>query len=145
MGADVSRFIEAQNNGGDYERGLAEIRNGKKTTHWIWYVLPQVRELGRSERALYYGIASEEEVRAYLADPTLNARLIEITEAFLALDPPAEDIVGDGDALKTRSCMTLFEAYSDNPVFTKVLEKFYNGERCEKTLEVIEGWKQVGE
>ena len=133
----LKRFLDAQSR--DYPTALAEIRGGRKRSHWIWYIFPQLEALGRSGMAKAYGIKDLAEARAYLAEPTLRARLIEISEALLAL--PENDplkVMGYPDDLKLRSSMTLFAAADpDCPVFQQVLEKYYNGEPDPLTLELL--------
>ena len=131
--ADLSRFREAQR--GTYETALAELRAGAKRSHWMWFIFPQLRSLGRSPTAKRYGIEGLEEARAYLADPVLGPRLVQAAGAVLAHRGTApEAILGGIDALKLRSSATLFEAAGGDPVFGEVLEAFYGGERCPKTL-----------
>lgn len=134
---DIERFVSAQD-GGVYEQALAEIRAGRKRSHWIWFVFPQARGLGHSPMAERYGIASREELEAYVNHPLLRARLLEISRALLALpgsDPVA--VLGDIDALKVRSSMTLFELTGVDPVFGAVLDKYYAGSRDELTLRIV--------
>ena len=134
MKGDLSRFHEAQRL--HYATALAEIRAGRKRSHWIWYIFPQIAGLGYSSTSQFYAIRDLEEARAYLADPVLRARLLEISGALLGLkssDPSA--VMGWPDDLKLRSSMTLFElAEPDCPVFGAVLEKFFGGERDERTI-----------
>ncbi|WP_193179752.1 DUF1810 domain-containing protein [Nisaea sediminum] len=137
---DLRKFVEAQER--DYERALGELRAGRKTSHWIWYVLPQLRELGRSQRALHYGITGLEQARRYLADPVLGPRLRVCVEAVLAHgDKTANEILGSPDDMKFRSCLTLFEAAAedvdDRSLFDRALERFYEGERDRATLDVL--------
>lgn len=131
---NLNRFIEAQNR--DYDIALAEIRAGKKVSHWMWYIFPQLKGLGRSSTSEYYGLSGIKEAQAYLSDPILKARLIEITDAVIAhKDKSAEEIFGGIDAKKLRSCMTLFStAVPDIPVFDAVLEQFFNGTLDRNTL-----------
>ncbi len=118
-----------------YKQALAEIKNGKKTNHWIWYIFPQLRCLGRSSTAIYYGIADKSEAQRYLADAVLGQRLREISAALLAhTNKTAEEILGVTDAIKVRSCMTMFDFLSPNDIFGEVLDYFYKSERCEITL-----------
>ena len=134
----LDRFLEAQER--MYETALKEIKNGEKESHWMWYIFPQLRGLGRSQMAYVYGINGLEEAKAYLEHPDLSARLIEITEALLEhKDQDIEDILGDIDAMKLRSSMTLFAFISEkNSVFFQVLECFYDGKMDEYTLKLIE-------
>ncbi|MDR0906984.1 MAG: DUF1810 domain-containing protein [Oscillospiraceae bacterium] len=131
----LSRFIDAQA-GGVYERALAEVRAGVKRSHWMWFIFPQLEELGRSETAKFYGVQGLREARAYLADDVLGSRLREICAALLELgtcDP--HEVFGSPDDLKLRSSMTLFAlAAPDEPLFPVVLEKFYDGARCSRTV-----------
>ena len=133
---DVSRFIKAQES--MYETALAEIRNGKKESHWIWFILPQLRGLGHSYNSTYYGIDGLEEARIYLNNPILSSRLCEIVNVLLSLptDDP-ESIFGKLDALKLKSSMTLFDAIQSNDVFSQVLDKYFNGQRDNATISII--------
>ena len=141
-GFDIERFVRAQG-GGAYEQALAEILAGHKRSHWIWFVFPQARGLGRSPMAERYGIGGREELDEYVNHPLLRARLLEISHALLALpgsDPVA--VLGDIDALKVRSSMTLFELTDVDPVFGAVLDKYYAGSRDELTLRIVnETWE----
>ena len=133
----LQRFLDAQKN--DYADALREIKQGYKQSHWIWFIFPQMRGLGRSSMAEYYGITSIEEARAYLANPTLKQRLIEISTALLQHKgkSTAYEILGTIDAIKVRSSMTLFDQVMPNSIFAEVLETFYNGERDEITIELL--------
>ena len=133
---NLARFLEAQNSGwGSYEMALGEIKNGHKYSHWIWYVFPQIKGLGHSYNSEFYGISGIEEAEAYLSHELLGSRLREITDALLSHnDKTAQSILGDIDSMKVRSCMTLFDLVLPNDVFAKVLDTFYEGKRCEKTL-----------
>ena len=134
---DLQRFVKAQNHGDIYDRALDELRRGRKQSHWMWYVFPQVAGLGLSPTAQKYAISSLEEAKAYLAHPVLGPRLIACAEELTSID--SEDpvqVVGALDSLKLRSSMTLFErAAPDEPVFARVLEQYYGGKRDEATLE----------
>ncbi|MBQ6295920.1 MAG: DUF1810 domain-containing protein [Firmicutes bacterium] len=134
---DLSRFLEAQKN--SYDTALREIRAGRKRSHWMWYIFPQIRGLGYSAMAQHYAIRDLGEAREYLRHPLLGPRLIEISEALLALDQSdPRRVMGSPDDLKLRSCMTLFQcAAPDQPVFGKVLDKFYGGRPDERTLEIL--------
>jgi uncharacterized protein (DUF1810 family) len=132
---DLQRFVDAQDPA--YDTVLAELRGGAKRSHWIWFVFPQLRGLGRSPTAAHYGIASLDEARAYLAHDVLGPRLAECTRLVLAIDGRSvEDIFGWPDNLKVRSSMTLFtHATDDNADFRGVLDKFYGGEEDPATVE----------
>ena len=133
----LDRFIYAQSK--NYAEALEEIEEGHKQTHWIWYVFPQVVGLGRSETANFYSIRSKEEGRAYLKNSLLGPRLRKITHALLKhKDENIENIMGTIDAMKLKSCMTLFDALSPNDIFAEVLSTFYQNQRCQKTLEFLE-------
>ena len=135
--AGLERFVKAQ--AYDYDTALREIRGGRKRSHWMWYIFPQLQGLGFSSTAQYYGIRDLEEAKDYMEHPVLGARLAEISEALLALetsDPSA--VMGYPDDPKLRSCMTLFElAAPEQPVFARVLEKYYSGRRDRRTLELL--------
>ena len=135
--SDLARFVEAQQ--GVYGTALAELRAGRKTSHWMWFVFPQMAGLGHSPMAMHYAIASRAEAQAYLHHRLLGERLRECARALLALpkrDPQA--VLGPVDAQKLRSSMTLFEAVgaADDP-FGAVLDAFYDGARDSRTLELI--------
>ena len=134
---DLERFYKAQEY--DYETALSEIRNGRKESHWMWYIFPQITGLGRSTTAEYYAIKSKEEAKGSIEDPVLGKRLIEISQALFQIESDdAEMVMGWPDNLKLRSCMTLFaEVAPEQPVFRNVLEKFYDGEMDGKTLDIL--------
>lgn len=125
----LERFVHAQDSGGLYDgtgtyaEALEEVRAGHKRGHWIWYVFPQMKGLGRSEISEFYGIDGREEAYAYIAHPVLRARLIEITEAVLNNEHSAYSIFG-ADIIKFRSCMLLFASVSDIPVFKQIVSKY---------------------
>jgi uncharacterized protein (DUF1810 family) len=130
----LNRFIEAQ--AAVHADALAELRAGRKRTHWMWFVFPQIAGLGHSAMAQRYAIASRAEAEAYLAHDVLGPRLRECTQA--ALDVPgrtAHEIFGSPDDVKFRSCLTLFDAVAPNDVFDRALARFYGGERDRATLE----------
>jgi uncharacterized protein (DUF1810 family) len=133
---NLRRFVEAQDDSAIYARALGELRNGRKQSHWIWFVFPQVAGLGSSPMAAAYAIRSLDEARAYLAHPTLGPRLHESCEALLANDPAlsAEQILAAIDALKVRSSMTLFTtANPSERLFSEVLDRFYASESDPET------------
>ena len=125
----LSRFVEAQDTGGTYDRAVAELRDGCKGGHWMWFVFPQVSGLGLSHTARRYAIGSLAEARAYLAHPVLGPRLVECaTIVAQTADHTAEQIFGEVDALKLRSCVTLFHrAAPDEPAFGEVLDRYFDG------------------
>lgn len=133
----LDRFLEAQR--GDYAAALAEVRRGRKTSHWMWYIFPQIAGLGQSSTARYYSIRDLEEAREYHAHPVLGQRLREISGVLLALrgsDPVA--VFGGIDSMKLKSSMTLFSvAAPDDPVFQQVLDKYYGGEQDALTLRLL--------
>lgn len=133
----LERFIEAQDH--MYAVALDKIKNGRKQSHWMWYIFPQLRDLGMSSIAHIYGIAGLEEARAYLMHPTLSSRLCAISEILLTLgEKDPEAIFGRTNAIKLRSSMTLFALVSDSgSVFHKVLEQYYDGQMDERTLELL--------
>lgn len=137
---DLDRFVHAQA-GGVHERALAELRGGRKSSHWMWFVFPQVAGLGRSATAQRYALGSLAEARAYAAHPVLGPRLRETTAAVLAAPvTTAEDLMGGIDALKLRSSMTLFaRAVPDDPGFRAVLDRFWDGAEDTATLRLLGG------
>ncbi len=139
MPFDLERFVAAQD--GVYEGVLRELRAGRKTGHWIWFIFPQVAGLGRSEMSRFYGIESLAEARAYLDHPVLGPRLRECVDAVLATSGlTAEQIFGSLDAMKVRSSMTLFHrAAPDEPMFVEMLERFYEGIADETTNLLLRG------
>ena len=134
----INRFLKAQE--GDYDVALREIRAGRKQSHWIWYIFPQLKGLGRSSTSEYYGIRDLDEAREYLAEPILRKHLLEISEALLTLPSnDAEDVMGFPDNLKLRSSMTLFALVEPScMVFQRVLDKFFGGKRDKRTVELCE-------
>lgn len=132
---DLARFVEAQQR--DYQQALDELRAGAKRSHWMWYVFPQLRGLGRSEMAEHYGISGIDEARAYLAHPLLGPRLEDCARALLShRGRSARQIMGSPDDLKLRSSMTLFQAVApQQPLFAEVLQAFYDGEQDAATLQ----------
>ena len=133
----LDRFLDAQRD--DYAAALAEVRRGRKTSHWMWYIFPQIAGLGQSSTARYYSIRDLEEAREYYAHPVLGQRLREISGALLGLrgsDPVA--VFGGIDSMKLKSSMTLFAmAAPDDPLFQQVLDKYYGGEQDALTLRIL--------
>lgn len=133
----LNRFLEAQSM--SYADAIAELRAGRKQSHWMWYVLPQISGLGRSSMAVRYSIPSLDEARGYLSHAVLGSRLIQCCEAVLAIEGrSAFEIMGSPDDLKLKSCATLFGSVSPKgSVFHRILDKYYGGEPDEATLELI--------
>ena len=134
---NLRRFIEAQE--GVYPVALRELREGRKRSHWMWYIFPQLKHLGHSYNAKYYGLSGVDEAAAYLAEPVLGQRLREVSTAILNLPTnDAHEVFGGIDSLKLRSSMTLFDLVSPNDVFARVLDKYFNGQRDHRTLTLIQ-------
>ena len=136
MNYDLQRFHKAQKF--DYPVALGEIKNGRKESHWMWYIFPQLKDLGYSSTAKYYGL-TKDEAKAYINDEILKSRLIEISQALLELTSSnATEILGYPDDLKLKSCMTLFsEIAPEVEVFDQVLQKFFSGKKDDKTLKLL--------
>ena len=133
----IERYLSAQEK--VYEQALDEIKKGKKLTHWMWFIFPQLRGLGFTEYNIYYGIENLKEAGQYLNHPILGSRLVEITEVLLQIEnKTALEILGRADERKLKSCMTLFSLLPDTfECFRQVLDKYYNGELDENTLEIL--------
>ena len=133
----LSRFVEAQEN--DYDQALSEIRSGRKQSHWMWYIFPQFDGLGFSSTSKFYSIKSIAEAKAYLSHPILGPRLLECTESALAVSGrTASEIFGSPDDMKLKSCATLFATISPaDSVFHKLLDKYFQGQRDDKTLQLL--------
>ncbi len=136
---DLARFVTAQE--AAYQRALEEIRAGRKTTHWMWFIFPQFRGLGLSPMSMMFSIKSVDEARAYLAHPVLGARLVACAEAVLRVEgKSAREILGPPDDQKLQSCATLFAAVGEKGnVFEQVLEKYFEGLKDAKTVELMKG------
>ena len=134
---NLERFKQAQDLG-VYDQALEEVRNGRKTGHWIWFIFPQLRGFGSSYNTHFYGITCADEARAYLADPVLGDRLRTITQAFLSISLTPFEVFGHVDTLKLRSCMTLFDFVSPNDLFGQVLDAKFEGERDLDSLELLQ-------
>jgi uncharacterized protein (DUF1810 family) len=134
---NLNRFLEAQSK--NYEIALFEIKRGRKSSHWMWYIFPQIYGLGNSATSKIYAIQNEEEAINYLNHPILGNRLIEITEELLVIsNKTIRDILGSPDDLKLKSSMTLFHnIQNENKLFWSILEKYYDGKQCCKTLAII--------
>ncbi len=134
----LDKFLKAQET--TYQKAFNEIQAGKKTSHWIWFIFPQLSGLGSSENSKYYSISNLEEARFYLEHPILGSRLVSISEILLKLPTSdAHKILGSPDDMKLKSCMTLFSMIpQSDPVFGKVLDKFFDGKKDEKTIQLLE-------
>ncbi|MGI4803224.1 MAG: DUF1810 domain-containing protein [Janthinobacterium lividum] len=134
---NLQRFLDAQKS--SYQTALTEIKNGKKRSHWMWYIFPQIQGLGFSETSKFYAIKDVSEAEAYLQHPVLGARLIEISKVATELSSSnATQVFGSPDDMKLKSSMTLFAALDDpNPVFQAVLNKFFGGKTDGQTLKMI--------
>lgn len=134
---NLQRFLTAQQN--TYQQALAEIKNGRKRSHWMWFIFPQIAGLGFSETSKLYAIKNVEEANGYMEHPELGSRLVEISNALLSVGgKTASQIFGTPDDLKLKSCMTLFgELENANPVFEAVLAKYFNGVKDAKTLRLL--------
>lgn len=133
----LQRFIVAQED--SYQRALYEVKTGRKCSHWMWYIFPQLKGLGRSSTSSFYGIAGLKEAQDYLSHPVLGARLKEISKVLTEL--PSNDahaVFGSPDDMKLRSCMTLFDFVSPNDVFSTVLDKYFVGNKDNKTLKLLD-------
>ena len=137
MQYNLDRFLLAQEK--NYKDAFVEITNGKKTSHWMWYVFPQIQGLGVSSTSQFYAIKDISEANAYLKHPVLGSRLIQITEALLNIEnKTAHEIFGHPDDMKLKSCMTLFSLLDEtNPVFENVLNKYFQGEKDSMTVEIL--------
>lgn len=141
----LDRFLAAQMQA--YETALAELDQGHKRSHWMWFIFPQLRGLGQSSTAHFYGMADRDEADRYLAHPVLRARLLSCAEAVLRhADLSAEDILGPVDAVKLRSSATLFAVASpDDEIFIRLLGRFFEGIPCVRTLQLLEAaWPPSG-
>lgn len=133
---NLARFVEEKN--GVYPIALKEMQEGRKRSHWMWYIFPQLKHLGHSYNAKYYGISGIEEASAYLLHPILGQHLREVCETILNLpEKDAKAIFGGIDTIKLRSSMTLFDLVSPNEVFAQVIGKYFSGQRDILTLKII--------
>ena len=133
----MKRFIDAHQR--DFDKAFKEVRNKKKITHWMWYIFPQLKHLGYSSTAKYYGIASKEEALEYISTPLLKKNMEKMCEVLLEIENcSAVDIFGDIDAMKLQSCMTLFYLVTEDDIFKDVLLKYYDGKLDKKTKYIIE-------
>lgn len=134
---NLNRFLEAQKS--TYQKALAEIKNGQKESHWMWFIFPQIAGLGFTDYNIFYAIKNIEEAQAYYNHPILGKRLIEISEAIhLVQNKTSLEILGKPDTRKLKSCMTLFNYLPNpNPIFQAVLNKFYQGQQDKRTIEIL--------
>ena len=136
MDYNLNRFVEAQET--TYDIALSEIKNGYKQSHWMWFIFPQHKALGYSDKAKFYGISDLKEAEQYLRHPILGERLREISKELLKQKgKSAIDILGEVDALKLKSSMTLFDIVEPNSVFHEILEEFYQGDKDNYTLKLL--------
>jgi len=136
---NLARFVSAQER--VYETVVSELRSGSKRSHWMWFIFPQIEGLGESPTSRYYAIKDAEEARQYLRHPVLGPRLLECAGILLALEGrSASQIFGFPDDMKLKSCMTLFDSVGDSdPVFLRVLDKYFDGKRDQRTLDLLAG------
>lgn len=141
MDFDLERFIKAQDDDGMYRTAIKEITDGRKRSHWIWYVFPQLRGLGRSDMAVKYGISSLYEAAAYLGHDELRKRLYHAVRVLNENNRGRDikSVLGYVDAMKLKSCLTLFDAVEPGEEFGRALKIFFDGERDDKTMEMIAG------
>jgi uncharacterized protein (DUF1810 family) len=141
---DLSRFVEAQEQ--SYDRAIAELRAGRKQSHWSWYILPQLRGLGASPMSVRFGIGSLAEAKAYLEHPVLGARLRECVATMNAHEGlSAREVLGEIDAMKFRSCLTLFaEATKTDQEFAQALARYFSGKPDGATLALLAGQRRAG-
>ena len=135
--SNLNRFLEAQQT--KFNDALSEIKNGKKRSHWMWFIFPQIAGLGFTDFNVFYAIQNKEEAAQYLNHPVLGKRLLEITKVVVEINgKTALEIFGKPDERKLKSCMTLFNILNNpNPIFQQVLDKYYNGMKDENTLQLI--------
>lgn len=138
----VERFLKAQES--NYKNALKEIKKGHKRSHWMWYIFPQIQGLGYSRMSQYYAIRDKEEAKAYIDHPILGKRLVEISGELLLLPTNnARDVMGYPDDMKLKSCMTLFFLVTNNLVFQRVLDKYFDGEKDKLTVDAISRESQI--
>lgn len=138
----LNKFIIAQTQ--NYQIALQEIKNGRKTSHWMWYIFPQILGLGESVMSQYYAITNLNEAEAYMKNDYLSSNMIEICTELLNLETDnAKHIFGYIDSIKLKSCMTLFDLVVPNAIFNSILNKFFNGERDKKTIEILKNKNDI--
>ncbi|HEY9769815.1 MAG TPA: DUF1810 domain-containing protein [Coleofasciculaceae cyanobacterium] len=139
---ELNRFISAQDQ--VYDRVLAELKNGRKRSHWMWYIFPQLDGLAQSTTSKYYAIKSREEAIAYLNHSVLGARIIECAKTIVAIEgKTVSEIFGYPDDLKLKSSMTLFSEITPEPTFIRVLDKYFQGEQDDRTLQLLKKLKNT--
>ncbi|AFZ35617.1 protein of unknown function DUF1810 [Stanieria cyanosphaera PCC 7437] len=139
---DLNRFINTQNQ--VFDRVLAELKNGRKRSHWMWYTFPQLDGLAQSTTSKYYAIKSPEEAIAYLNHPVLGARILECANTIVAIEgKTVSEIFGYPDDLKLKSSMTLFSEVSAEPIFIRVLDRYFHGDRDDRTLQLLKKLKNT--
>lgn len=139
---DLNRFISAQDK--VYDRVLAELKNGRKRSHWMWYIFPQLDGLAQSTTSKYYAIKSPSEAIAYLNHPVLGARILECANTIVAIEgKTVSEIFGYPDDLKLKSSMTLFSEVAAEPIFIRVLDKYFQGDRDDRTLQLLKKLKNT--
>lgn len=141
---NISRFLSAQNLCDTYQTALQELLQGEKQSHWIWFILPQLKGLGFSDNAQYYGLDGIEEARLYLENQTLAKRLRQVCEIMIQWAEKSKsmnELLGYIDAMKACSCLTLFDVVAPNSIFAEALQKCFHGKRDEKTLEILKNRK----
>lgn len=132
----INRFREPQKN--YFEQACRELRNGRKTSHWIWYIFPQIKGLGYSYNSNYYGLNDIAEAKEYLADAELRNHLIQACQILIDLNAPdIEQVMGYIDAMKLKSSMTLFYLADGGSIFKQVLDMYFGGQMCQKTVEMV--------
>ena len=135
---DLERFVTAQDSGGTYQRALAELHAGRKTSHWMWFIFPQVAGLGFSAMAQRFAISGLAEARAYLAHPVLGPRLRDCTALAMSSSRTALEIFGPVDAQKFFSCLTLFACTANDPIFRRALAQFFSGRHDQGTMTILQ-------
>ena len=132
----INRFRDPQKN--YFEQACRELRNGRKTSHWIWYIFPQLKGLGYSSTAQYYGLDGVEEAKEYIADKELHDNLVKVSQILVDLNAPdIVHVMGHIDAMKLKSSMTLFYLISKEPIFKQVLDMYFGGQMCQKTVDMV--------
>lgn len=138
----LDRFLKAHQD--KYSQALLEIKKGRKKSHWIWFIFPQIKGIGKSYTSQYYGLDGLQETKKYFENPILHEHLLEISQALFELNTDISQIVNYPDDLKIKSCMTLFEYTNpEYPIFSQILDKFYGGQRDTITLDILKNEKSI--